>query len=201
MVKGTSPDGQHLFPAFPYTSYQRMTARRRARPVRVSEDAAGGAGAIEAARRAVPVQHPPHARRLEVPVPRRQAVRSPIRPRTRPGIAAPIWSTVPATAPNAIRRAISSAASSTSQRFAGGPEPGGDGFVPNITQKGLSMSHERHRQAARNRRDARRRHRRRRDGRRSSPTPASSARRIARRWRPTSNLCRRSKGRSRRRAK
>ena len=29
-----------------------------------------------------------------------------------------------------------------SQRFAGGPEPGGDGFVPNITQKGLSMSHE-----------------------------------------------------------
>ena len=29
-----------------------------------------------------------------------------------------------------------------SQRFAGGPEPDGDGFVPNITQKGLSMSHE-----------------------------------------------------------
>ena len=29
-----------------------------------------------------------------------------------------------------------------SQRFAGGPEPGGDGFVPNITPKGLSMSHE-----------------------------------------------------------
>lgn len=24
MIKGTSPDGQHLFPAFPYTSYQRM---------------------------------------------------------------------------------------------------------------------------------------------------------------------------------
>jgi mono/diheme cytochrome c family protein len=28
------------------------------------------------------------------------------------------------------------------QRFAGGPEPGGDGFVPNITQKGLSMSYD-----------------------------------------------------------
>ena len=25
MVKGTSPDGRHYFPAFPYTSYQRMT--------------------------------------------------------------------------------------------------------------------------------------------------------------------------------
>ncbi len=24
MVKGTSPDGRHYFPAFPYTSYQRM---------------------------------------------------------------------------------------------------------------------------------------------------------------------------------
>ena len=24
MVKGTSPDGEHYFPAFPYTSYQRM---------------------------------------------------------------------------------------------------------------------------------------------------------------------------------
>ncbi|MFZ0670726.1 MAG: c-type cytochrome, partial [Pseudolabrys sp.] len=25
MVKGTSPTGEHLFPAFPYTSYQRMS--------------------------------------------------------------------------------------------------------------------------------------------------------------------------------
>ena len=28
------------------------------------------------------------------------------------------------------------------QRFAGGPNPEGEGFVPNITQKGLSMSEE-----------------------------------------------------------
>jgi mono/diheme cytochrome c family protein len=27
MSKGTSPDGEHLYPAFPYTSYQRMTYR------------------------------------------------------------------------------------------------------------------------------------------------------------------------------
>jgi len=27
MTKGTSPDGEHLYPAFPYTSYQRMTYR------------------------------------------------------------------------------------------------------------------------------------------------------------------------------
>ena len=27
MMKGTSPDGRHYFPAFPYTSYQRMRSR------------------------------------------------------------------------------------------------------------------------------------------------------------------------------
>jgi mono/diheme cytochrome c family protein len=30
----------------------------------------------------------------------------------------------------------------TSQRFAGGPEPTGDGFVPNMTQKSLTLSQE-----------------------------------------------------------
>jgi mono/diheme cytochrome c family protein len=30
----------------------------------------------------------------------------------------------------------------TSQRFAGGPDPSGDGFVPNITQKELSLTQE-----------------------------------------------------------
>ena len=39
MVKGTSPTGEHLFPAFPYTSYQRMKFRGHSRPVRLSENA------------------------------------------------------------------------------------------------------------------------------------------------------------------
>ena len=75
MVKGTSPDGRHYFPGVPVHLLSADRHRRPARPVRVSEDAAGGAGQVEAARRAVSVQHPPHARRLEIPVPRRQAVR------------------------------------------------------------------------------------------------------------------------------
>ena len=142
MVKGTSPDGRHYFPAFPYTSYQRMKHRRPARPVRLSEDAAGGAGRIEAARRAVPVQHPPHARRLEIPVPRRQAVRAATRPRTRPGIAAPIWSTVRATAPNVIRRAISSAASSKASASPAGLTPAATAWCRTSRRRALSMSHE-----------------------------------------------------------
>ena len=66
-----------------------------------------------------------------------------------------------------------------SQRFAGGPEPGGDGFVPNITQKGLSMSHEELVKLLDDRRDAGRRHRRRRDGQGRRQHRQSSARRTA----------------------
>ncbi len=44
MLKGTSPDGRHYFPAFPYSSYQKHARRGRARPVRPHQDAAGRAG-------------------------------------------------------------------------------------------------------------------------------------------------------------
>ena len=37
--KGTSPRGKHLFPAFPYTSYQHMELGRRARSLCLSENA------------------------------------------------------------------------------------------------------------------------------------------------------------------
>ena len=54
-----------------------------------------------------------------------------------------------------------------SQRFAGGPDPEGEGWVPNITQKGLErLEREGHRLFPRNRTDARRRQRRRLDGER-----------------------------------
>jgi hypothetical protein len=44
--KGTSERGNHLYPALPYTSYQHMRARRRARSVCLSEDLAAGAGKV-----------------------------------------------------------------------------------------------------------------------------------------------------------
>ena len=62
---------------------------------------------------------------------------SPIRPRTRRGIAAPIWSTAPATAPNAIRRATCSAASSRASASPAARTPDGDGFVPEHHAEGL----------------------------------------------------------------
>jgi hypothetical protein len=65
----------------------------------------------------------------------RQAVHGGCLALRRHGIAAPISSTVSATAPSVTARATSSAGSSQAQRFAGGPNPEGEGWVPNITQK------------------------------------------------------------------
>ena len=91
MVKGTSPDGRHYFPSFPYASYQTHDARRPARHVRLHQDAAAGRGPRARPRHPLSVQHPPRARRLEVPLSRRRRASRPIRTSRRNGIAAPIW--------------------------------------------------------------------------------------------------------------
>ncbi|MEI8152718.1 MAG: cytochrome c [Hyphomicrobiales bacterium] len=141
MVKGTSPDGRHYFPAFPYTSYQRM-----------------GFGDLRDLfaylKTLSPVADPskPH----DVPFPfniRRtlggwkflfldglpfdgDPTKDAVWNRgaylvNGPGHCAECHS--PRNILGGIKPGL---------RFAGGPEPGGDGFVPNITQKGLSMSHD-----------------------------------------------------------
>lgn len=141
MMKGTSPDDSHLFPAFPYTSYQRM----RIDDVRD----------LFAHLKTLPVvqdKSKPH----DVPFPfnirRTLGVwkflfldGKPFQPD--PGKDA-VWNRgaylangpghcVECHSPRNILGGIIA-----SQRFAGGPEPGGDGFVPNITQKSLTYSQE-----------------------------------------------------------
>ena len=49
MVKGTSPDGRAFVSGVSLPILPAHEARRCARPVRLSEDAAGGAGAVQAA--------------------------------------------------------------------------------------------------------------------------------------------------------
>ena len=141
MVKGTSPDGSHLYPAFPYTSYQRMRY-----------DDIRDLFAYIKTLPAVQGKAKPHELPFPFNIRRTLGVwkflfldGKPFRPtpaRTPPGTAAPIWSTDPAIAPSAIRRAMSLAASSRASALPAGPEPTGDGFVPNITQKSLSLSQE-----------------------------------------------------------
>jgi mono/diheme cytochrome c family protein len=141
MVKGTSPDGRHYFPAFPYTSYQRIGT--------------GDLRDLFAYLKTLPAvqdKSKPH----DVPFPfniRRtlggwkflfldgkpfegNPARDVVWNRgaylvNGPGHCAECHS------PRNVLGGIIA-----SQRFAGGPSPDGDGFVPNITQKGLSLSEE-----------------------------------------------------------
>ena len=110
MTKGTSPSGEHLYPAFPYTSYQHM----RLDDLRDLFAYLKTLPPVQGRVRDHDLPFPFNIRRtlgaVEAAVPRRQAVHSPIRRNRRNGIAAPIWSTVPATAPNVTRRAMCSAA-------------------------------------------------------------------------------------------
>jgi mono/diheme cytochrome c family protein len=137
MVKGTSPDGRHYYPAFPYTSYQRMRhddlrdlfAHLKTLP---------------------PVQTKSRAHDVPFPFNIRRSLGgwkflfldgSPFQPDAGkdaawnrgaylvngPGHCAECHS------PRNLLGGIVS-----SQRFAGGPDPEGEGWVPNITQKSLN---------------------------------------------------------------
>ena len=141
MVKGTSPDGRHYFPAFPYTSYQRigtgdlrdLFAYLKTLP------------AVQDKSKPHDVPFPFNIRRslggwkflfldgkpFEGDPTKDAAWNRGAYLVNGPGHCAECHS------PRNILGGIIAG-----QRFAGGPEPGGDGFVPNITQKGLSMSHD-----------------------------------------------------------
>ncbi len=141
MVKGTSPDGRHYFPAFPYTSYQRigtgdlrdLFAYLKTLP------------AVQDKSKAHDVKFPFNIRRtlggwkflflddkpFEGDPTKDAAWNRGAYLVNGPGHCAECHS------PRNILGGIIA-----SQRFAGGPALDGDGFVPNITQKGLSMSQE-----------------------------------------------------------
>jgi len=141
MVKGTAPDGRHYFPAFPYTSYQRigtgdlrdLFAHLKTLP------------AVQDKSKPHDVPFPFNIRRtlggwkflfldgkpFEGDPGKDAAWNRGAYLVNGPGHCAECHS------PRNILGGIIA-----SQRFAGGPSPDGDGFVPNITQKGLSMSHE-----------------------------------------------------------
>jgi mono/diheme cytochrome c family protein len=141
MVKGTAPDGSHLYPAFPYTSYQHMRY-----------DDIRDLFAYLKTLPAVQGRAKPH----ELPFPfniRRQLGMWKLlfldgKPFTPDASKDAAWNRgaylvngpghcAECHSPRNLLGGIID-----SQRFAGGPEPTGDGFVPNITQKGLSMSQE-----------------------------------------------------------
>jgi mono/diheme cytochrome c family protein len=136
MVKGTSPDGRHYFPAFPYASYQRMNyadlrdlfAYLKTLPPVAQSD------------RAHDVGFPFNIRRLLGGWKFLFLDGEPFRPD--PGKPA-AWNrgAYLVNGPghcaecHSPRNALGGIVAG--QRFAGGPNPEGKGWVPNITQKGL----------------------------------------------------------------
>ena len=141
MVKGTAPDGSHLYPAFPYASYQRMRY-----------DDIRDLFAYLKTLPAVQGKAKPHELPFPFNIRRTLGVwkflfldGKPFQPDASkdaawnrgaylvngPGHCAECHS------PRNFLGGIIE-----SQRFAGGPEPTGDGFVPNITQKSLTLSQE-----------------------------------------------------------
>ena len=137
MVKGTSPDGRHYYPAFPYTSYQRMT----------QADLRDLFGFIKTL---TPIQGKVRDHDLPFPFNIRRTLGGwkllfldgqPFKPDPAkpaewnrgaylvngPGHCAECHS------PRNLLGGIV-----TSQRFAGGPNPEGEGWIPNITQQGLA---------------------------------------------------------------
>jgi mono/diheme cytochrome c family protein len=141
MMKGTSPEGEHLFPAFPYTSYQHMGTG----DVRDLFAYLKTLPAAQDKSKPHDVPFPFNVRRLlggwkflfldgkpyEGDPTQDVAWNRGAYLVNGPGHCAECHS------PRNILGGII-----TSQRFAGGPDPSGEGWVPNITQKGLSMSHE-----------------------------------------------------------
>ncbi|MEX0752063.1 MAG: cytochrome c [Xanthobacteraceae bacterium] len=137
MWKGTSPDGSHYFPAFPYTSYQRM----KLEDVRDLFAYLKTLPVVQGRVRDHDVPFPFNVRRSVggwkllfldgepfEPDPAQSAVWNRGAYLVNgPGHCAECHS------PRNLLGAIKSG-----QRFAGGPNPEGEGWVPNITQKGLA---------------------------------------------------------------
>jgi hypothetical protein len=136
LIKGTSPERTHYFPAFPYTSYQHAKVEDIRDLFAWLKTLAPVSGKV---------------RDHDVPFPfnirRNIGIWKLLFMDGKPFVPDAARSTqwnrgaylvnASAIAPNATARAIFSAALSPAQRFAGGPNPEGEGWVPNITQKGL----------------------------------------------------------------
>jgi mono/diheme cytochrome c family protein len=137
MTKGTSPSGEHLYPAFPYTSYQHMSYRDLRDLFAFLKTLPAVKGRVPAHELAFPF----NIRRLLGGWKLLFLDGEPFQPDPSkpddwnrgaylvngPGHCAECHSPR-----NALGGIVGS------ERFAGGPNPEGKGWVPNITQKGLS---------------------------------------------------------------
>jgi mono/diheme cytochrome c family protein len=136
MVKGTSPDGRHYFPAFPYTSYQRM----KTEDVRDLFAHIKTLPAVQGKVRDHDVPFPFNVRRLLggwkfLFLDGKPFVADASKPAEWNRGAYLVNGPAHCAECHSPRNALGGIVEA--QRFAGGPNPEGEGWVPNITQKGL----------------------------------------------------------------
>ena len=136
MLKGTSPDGRHYFPAFPYTSYQRMRMEDLRDLFAYLKTLAPVSGKI----RDHDVAFPSNVRRslggwkflfVDGKPFQPDPSKSPAWNRGAYLVNGPGHCAECHSPRNALGAIVAP------QRFAGGPNPEGEGWVPNITQQGL----------------------------------------------------------------
>jgi mono/diheme cytochrome c family protein len=136
VMKGTSPDGRHYFPAFPYTSYQRM----RVEDIRDLFSHLKTLAPVQGRVRDHDVPFPFNIRRLvggwkllflDGKPFEPDASKSPAWNRGAYLVSGPGHCAECHSPRNALGGIVAS------QRFAGGPNPEGEGWVPNITQQAL----------------------------------------------------------------
>ena len=161
MTKGTSPDGRHYYPAFPYTSYQRM----RIDDLRDLFAFLKTLPAVQGKVRDHDLPFPFNIRRTLggwklLFLDGKPFQPDPARPRN--GTAAPIWSTGPAIAPSATARATCSAASSRASASPAAPTRKARAGSPTSRRRAWRLFREGHRLSAGDRRHAERRFGRRR---------------------------------------
>ena len=137
MVKGTSPDGRHYFPAFPYTSYQRM----RFEDLRDLFAHLKMLPAVQGRVRDHDVPFPFNVRRALGGWKLLFLDGAPFRPDPSKDAA---WNrgaylaNGPAHCAECHSPRNSLGGVIARERFAGGPDPEGEGWIPNITQHALS---------------------------------------------------------------
>jgi mono/diheme cytochrome c family protein len=141
MLQGTGPDGQHLYPAFPYTSYQRM----RIDDVRDLFGYLKTLPAVQGRVRPHDLPFPFNVRRTLgvwklLFLDGRTFAPDPSKPVDWNRGAYLVNGPAHCAECHSPRNALGGIVET--QRFAGGPDPTGEGWVPNITPKGLSWSKE-----------------------------------------------------------
>lgn len=137
MSKGTSPDGRHYYPAFPYASYQRMTAADLRDLFAYLKTLPPVAGKVRDHDLAFPFN-------IRRGLGLWKMLYLDGRPFTPDPSKSPQWNrgaylvNGPSHCAECHSPRDSSGGIVDAQRFAGGPNPEGEGWIPNITQKGLA---------------------------------------------------------------